>query len=171
MADLGSFGLDFEYPAVGFHFLVVFELLPQTPVDVRFQEVSGLNVTVETETFTEGGENRFVHKLPTRTQYSELTLKRGLFTFSGISEWCREAIENYNFKPTNILISLLNDLHIPLNSWYIVNAIPVKWETTSFNAEQNAIVVQSLTLSYQYFKVINPASLISGALSGTLSIG
>ena len=45
-----------SYPSTGFHFLVVFELFPQTPVDVRFQEVSGLSVTMNTETITEGGE-------------------------------------------------------------------------------------------------------------------
>ena len=170
MSDIIGDILNPEYPAVGFHFLVVFELFPQTPIDIKFQEVSGLNVEVQTESYSEGGENRFVHKLPTRTQYSNLTLKRGFFTFSGVIEWCRNAIENYDFKPTNLLISLLNESEIPLNSWYIVNAIPVKWDVSAFNAEQSQAVIETLTLSYQYFKVINPASLISGAISGSLSV-
>lgn len=153
-----------SYPSTGFHFLVVFELFPQTPVDVRFQEVSGLSVTMNTETVTEGGENRFVHKLPTRTQYSDLTLKRGLFAVSGLTEWCRETLENYQIKPVNLLVSLLNESHIPLQSWYVVHAIPTKWEISSFNAEQSQVVVESLTLSYHYFKMINPASLVAGAL-------
>ena len=33
--------MDLDYPQPGFHFLVVFELLPQFPNDVRFQEVTG----------------------------------------------------------------------------------------------------------------------------------
>lgn len=162
--------LGLSNPAVGFHFLVAFELFPQRDIDFRFQEVNGLNVTVETESVPEGGENRFVHKLPTRTTYGNIVLKRGLFTFSGVIEWCRDAIENFNFKPTNVLISLLNDQHIPLNSWYVVNAIPVKWEVSSFNAEQSQAVIETLTLSYRYFKVINPASAITGALSGAVSV-
>lgn len=100
-------------------------------------------------------------------------LKRGLFTFSGVIEWCRDAVENFNFKPTNVLISLMNDSHVPLNSWYVVNAIPIKWEVSSFNAEQSSAVIETLTLSYRYYKVINPASLISdlsGAVGGALGI-
>jgi hypothetical protein len=52
--------MDLSYPQVGFHFLVAFELFPQLPNDLRFQEVSGLTVTMESEPFQEE-ENRFVH--------------------------------------------------------------------------------------------------------------
>jgi hypothetical protein len=38
---------------------------------------------------------------------------------------------------------------------------------SSFNAEQSSAVIETLTLSYRYYKVINPASLISG-LSGAV---
>ncbi len=161
------------YPAAGFHFLVAFELFPQRDIDVRFQEVSGLTVSVQTEEIREGGENRFTHKLPVRTNYNDIVLKRGLFTFSGVIEWCRDAIENFNFKPTNVLISLMNDSHVPLNSWYVVNAIPTRWEVSSFNAEQSQAVIETLTLSYRYYKVINPASLISelaGAPGGAATL-
>src|SRR5690606_41130753 len=71
--------MDLNYPQVGFHFLVVFELFPQLPNDFRFQEVSGLTVSMEMETIKEGGENRFVHQLPVRSTYNALVLKRGKF--------------------------------------------------------------------------------------------
>lgn len=144
----------FEYPPVGFHFVVAFELFPQTPNDFRFQEVSGLDVSVEMETVREGGQNRFAHQLPTRTSYSDITLKRGMFFGSGITFWCKHAIEDFVFQPTNIMISLLNAEHIPLQSWYIVNAIPKRWSVSNFNAEENSVVVESLTLSYNYFNYL-----------------
>lgn len=152
--------MDLSYPQVGFHFLVVFELFPQLPNDIRFQEVSGLNVSIETETFKEGGENRFVHQLPVRSSYNELILKRGKFLGSGILSWCKNAIENYEFKPTNILISLLNDDHMPLYNWYVVNAIPKKLEISGFNAERGEVVIETLTLNYQYFKYYDPATAL-----------
>ncbi len=144
-----------EYPPVGFHFIVTFELFPPTPNDFRFQEVSGLEVEMEMESFVEGGENRFIWQLPKRTRYSEITLKRGMFIGSGIISWCKNALENFIFQPINITISLLNEDHIPLQSWYVVNAIPKKWSISSFNAEENSIVVESITLSYQFFNVIS----------------
>lgn len=139
------------YPPAGFHFVVVFQLAPQTLHDVQFQEVSGLSVDLETESYVEGGENRFTHQLPTRTKYADLTLKRGLVTGSGVVSWCQNALENFIFQPVNLTVSLLNASHVPLASWYVVGAIPKRWEISGFNAEQNSAVIETLQLSYHYF--------------------
>jgi len=154
----------FEYPFVGFHFLVVFEIFPQVPNDFRFQEVSGLSVDVNLETYNEGGENRFVHRLPGRTRYSDLVLKRGMTLVSGVTAWCVDAIENFNYQPTNMLISLLNEDHIPVSSWYVANAIPIKYDITGLNAEQNQIVIESMTLRYEYYKTLNLSAAVTAAI-------
>ena len=155
-----------SYPQTGFHFSVIFELFPQLPNDTKFQEVTGLNATMEMEQLIEGGENRFVHQLPVRTSYSDLVLKRGRFMGSFILHWCRNAIDNFEFKPTNILISLLDENHLPLYNWYVINAIPKKLEVSGFNAAKSEIVIETLTLSYQYFKYYDPASFSMDKLSG-----
>jgi phage tail-like protein len=169
----------FDYPYTGFHFLVVFELFPQLPNDFRFQEVSGLSVEMNFDTYNEGGENRFFHSLPTRAHYSDLILKRGMFLASGIIAWAQDAIENFNYQPSNLLISLLDENSAPVCSWYVVNAIPLKLELSGLNAEQNQIVIESLTLRYEYYKTLNLSAALSaaaGALSdliggsGTISI-
>jgi phage tail-like protein len=162
--------LNFEYPLSGFHFLVVFELFPQTPVDVRFQEVSGLSVSMNTESVTEGGQNRYVHKLPTRTSYTDLVLKRGLFTSSLLQEWIRKATEEFDIKPVNLLVSLLDDDHLPVFNWHVCGAYPLKWDFGNLNAEQGQVAIESITLTYNYFDIISPASAIGGALSAAGSI-
>jgi len=146
--------MDLFYPSVGFHFSVVFELFPQLPNDFRFQEVSGLSANVETEQLKEGGENRFSYQLPSRTRYDKLVLKRGLFIGSFIIQWCREAIEDLNFAPTNIIITLLNEMHLPVAAWYVVNAFPVKWSISNFNAQESSVVIETLEFEYNYFKTI-----------------
>ncbi len=153
--------MDFVYPPVGFHFLVTFQLFPQTPNDFRFQEVSGLDVEMEMESFTEGGQNRFTWQLPKRTRYSDLVLKRGMFMGSGIVLWCRNALENFVFEPVNLTVALLNESHVPIQAWYVVNAIPKKWSISNFNAEENSVVIESITLSYQFFNVISVESIAS----------
>jgi phage tail-like protein len=160
----------FEYPPLGFHFTVAFQLVPPALSDFRFQEVSGLDVEMELETFIEGGQNRFSWQLPKRTRYSELVLKRGMFLGSGIILWCQDAFENFVFTPANITIALLNDMHIPVQAWYVVNAIPKKWSISSFNAQENSVVVESFTLSYQYFNVISVESLASGVAAGVQNL-
>ena len=68
------------YQMVGFQFMVTFHELPNAKSeDVRFQSVGGLDVQLDTESWKEGGENRFTHQLPGRSKFSSsLTLKRGL---------------------------------------------------------------------------------------------
>ncbi|MFN0275875.1 MAG: phage tail protein [Chitinophagales bacterium] len=167
-----------NYPLVGFHFVVAFELFPQLPNDFRFQEVSGLTVNVEMEPHKEGGQNRFIHQLPVRTTYTDITLKRGQFeTPSGISAWCINAVQNFIFQPTNLLITLLNDIHVPVQSWYVVNAIPKSVQFSTLNAEQSAIAIETLVLSYNYFNILNLSSALAegmnaiGSISGSVSIG
>jgi phage tail-like protein len=160
----------FEYPFTGFHFLVVFEIFPQVPNDFRFQEVTGLNVSINVDTYNEGGENRFVHRLPGRTTYTDLVLKRGMTLVSGVSAWCIDSMENFNYQPTNMLISLLNADHLPVSSWYIANAYPIKYDITGLNAEQNQIVIESITLRYEYYKTLNLSAVVGAAVGAVADL-
>ncbi len=160
----------FDYPFTGFHFLVVFEIFPQVPNDFRFQEVTGLTADVNLDTYNEGGENRFVHRLPGRTRYSDLVLKRGMTLVSGITAWCVDAIENFNYQPTNLLVSLLNSDHIPVSSWYIANAIPIKYDISGLHAEQNQIVIESLTLRYEYYRTLNLSAAVTAAVGAAADL-
>jgi phage tail-like protein len=166
----------FDTPIPGFHFMVRFDIFPQFPQDLRFSEVSGLNVEMEMETIPEGGENRFSHQLPVRARYEDVTLRRGKCLGSGLPHWCHKAFDEYKFEPSNVMISLLNAEHAPLYNWYLINAIPKRLEVSSFNAQSNELVIETLVLSYQYFKYSDPvqtalelASGLAGAVSGKLS--
>jgi len=108
------------YPPVGFHFSVSFDSeVSAQSADGYFQSVSGLNIEVETETFKEGGENRFVHQLPVRTKFPNLVLKRGMLINSDLFKWCLDTFQTMEVTPANLIISLLNEDHEPLKSWKI----------------------------------------------------
>ena len=144
---------DPPYPPVGFHFQVVFDsgAGPAEKIDTRFQEVSGFGVELTTEEIDEGGENRFIHRVPKKTKYSNLVLKRGLMKKSGLVKWITDAIDNYTFKPVLVTVNLLNSKHETLVSWDFARAYPVKWSTSDLKAQDNSIVVETLELSYQFF--------------------
>src|SRR6184192_1787461 len=134
------------YPPVGFHFKVEFVGIGNDN-DIRFQSVAGLNVEYDLESFKEGGENRFEHKLPVRTKYPDLSLKRGMLTDSAVIRWCLDAFQNRTFRPAQVNVSLLNDQHQPIRTWQIQRAWPKKWSVSDLNAGENSIVVESLELS------------------------
>ncbi len=140
------------YPPWGFYFKVVFDF-SQDKNDVRFQSVSGLSVEYDFESFKEGGENRFEHKLPVRTKYADLVLKRGLLTDSSVINWVLDAFQNRIFTPAGITVNLMNERGEPLQSWNVVHAIPKKWLVSDFNASENGIVVETMELSYRYFTI------------------
>lgn len=140
------------YPPVGFHFRVEFLQLGNDN-DTRFQSVSGLTVEYDTESFKEGGENRFEHKLPVRTKYADLSLKRGMLTDSAVIRWCRDALENRRIDPVQVQVTLLNENHEPLRTWSVFKAWPRKWQVADLNAQENAVVIETLELSYSHFTV------------------
>ncbi|WP_074405570.1 MULTISPECIES: phage tail protein [Aquimarina] len=142
------------YPPVGFHFSVEFTGLSTSEVDHQFQSIAGLSVDVETEDVTEGGENRFKHKIPVRTKYPNLVLKRGLLVDSKVIDWCKDAVENFEFEPIDLIVKLLNEKHEPLVSWNIVHAYPIKWSISDFNAQESKVVIETIELVYNYYNTI-----------------
>jgi phage tail-like protein len=140
------------YPPWGFYYKVEFSI-SKNKNDVRFQAVSGLTVEYDMEEFKEGGENRFTHKLPVRTKFADLVLKRGMLTDSEVTKWCLAAFRDRDFKPADISIILMNEKSEPLRTWNITHAIPKKWLVSDLNANDNAIVVETLELMYRYFSI------------------
>lgn len=140
-------------PPVGFHFRVEFDLPGSGDADIRFREVSGLSMELEEETFNEGGENRFSHKLPVRGRYPDLVLKRGLLTGTGVRAWIEDAVQNLVIAPTTLWVTLLNDTHEPLQTYTVTGAWPKKWSISDLSAENSDIVVETLELAYQTFRV------------------
>ena len=141
------------YPPVGFHFKVEVDGLPPNENDVRFTEVGGLSVEMATEEVAEGGQNRFIQKYPVRAKYPELTLKRGLLVSSGLVDWVRACIEDFQITPRTVYVKLLNEEHQPLLTWNLTNAYPTKWAVGDLNSTSNAVAVESLQLFYQSFTV------------------
>lgn len=143
------------YQVVGFHFSVEFELSGVKKVDVRFQSVTGLDSSFDTETFKEGGENRFEHVVPTRRKYGPLVLKRGLLgpNTSKLSEWLKKTFDNErgdeSFEVINtVTIKLLDEAHQPLMYWTVNNVWPRSLKIGELNAERGEVLIETLELNY-----------------------
>jgi len=117
--------MDYYYPPWGFYYKVEFSI-SKDKNDVRFQSVSGLSVEYDYESYKEGGENRFEHKLPVRTKYADLSLKRGMLTDSTVLKWVLDAFNNRVFLPIDINVILIDEQSEPLFTWKVAHAIPKK---------------------------------------------
>lgn len=140
------------YPPWGFYYKVEFGISDNSN-DARFQSVSGLSVEYEYENFREGGENRFEHKLPVRTRYADMVLKRGMLVGSEVINWFTKAFRDRDFKPTDINVILMNEKGEPVRTWKITQAIPKKWQISDLSSIENAVVIETMELTYRYFTV------------------
>ena len=122
------------------------------PLDIPFAEVSGFSIELQTEDVTEGGTNLTYH-LPKPSKTKNLVLKHALTsTSSPITLWAEAAINDMEFHPCDVLVSILNNMHKPVANWVFFNAYPVKLETSDLNASKGELVIQTLELAYLQLK-------------------
>src|SRR4051812_34168691 len=94
------------YPPGKFHFTVrilasgTTTTIKPTALDSSFQEVSGIEAEVDVEEVAEGGENRFVYRLPKQAKYPPLVLKRGIVTLeSSLGSWVSASVGSTLARP------------------------------------------------------------------------
>lgn len=124
--------------------------------EAGFQEVSGINVSIETKSIQEGGVNDYLHKLPEKpAKYENLILKRGFLHGSSLLQWITDAVTNFTFTPKLLEVSLLNASGSKLVTWSFSNAYPVALKTSDLKAQDNSLVVETLEIAYNYFKRVD----------------
>ncbi|MBE7382960.1 MAG: phage tail protein [Leptolyngbya sp. SIO1E4] len=143
-----------QTPPVGFYFLVTFLVGGFVPnlLDIRFQKVSGMTSTIETTEVKEGGENLFVQRLPTRVTYENLVLERGMVIGSPLNVEFNLAMSTLKFQPGNVLVALMNAKSIPISAWLFQQTYPLKWSVSDLDANQNAVVIDTMELAYTRFQ-------------------
>ena len=145
-------------PYVGFNFLVEIEGL----LVGGFSDVSGLAVETQVETYQEGGQNAFVHKLPGRTQHPNLVLKRGLTDIEGLWSWHKD-VASGTIERRNGSIFLLDRQRLPAMWWNFNDAYPVKWSGPDLRAESGQVAVESVELAHRGIEKPMASSLLSAA--------
>jgi len=122
--------------------------------DTSFQEVSGISSELETEEVIEGGENRYVQRLPKGVKHPLLEMKRGMSSIaSPLVNWCRLAMEGDFVEPfpaISICVYLMDSHQLPIRAWMFADAFPVKWEIDGFGSTKNEVAIEKMSFSYTY---------------------
>ena|GEM_PF-274750 len=134
-------------PYLRFRFLVEIDGL----IVGGFSEVSGLQVETEVEEVVEGGVNEFVHKLPKRTKYENLVLKRGITDSDVLWKWHQDVV-NGKIKRRSGYIILLDGEGNEKWRWRFVDAYPVKWAGPELKADSSAVAIEIIELVHNGIK-------------------
>lgn len=141
-----------NYPVSTFHFQVEWG-----GTRIGFTEVSGLTVELQPIDYREGSSLEYqVSKMPGIPQYSNITLKRGVFRSDNeFFQWLNTVKMN-NIERRDITISLLNEEHEPVMVWKIKDAWPCKVEGPSLNSTGNEVAVESIELCHEGLVIETP---------------
>ena len=115
---------------------------------------------MQVEDYPEGGENRFVHKFPTRMTYSNLILKRGVSFSEDLWNWHFDYVQGKG-KRRDGLIILRSELHIPVKVWIFKRGLPLKWTGPTFNASQSAVAIESLDIVHEGLELVSPGTVLA----------
>jgi phage tail-like protein len=110
-----------------------------------FTECSGLTVERETTPQPEGGVNDFVHQLPGRIKYTNITLKHGL-AGNELWDWFQAGLYDGKVERRNLSIILYSTDRLKSKRWNLTNAYPTKWTGPSFNSSGNEVAVESMEI-------------------------
>lgn len=121
--------------------------------EAEFTDCSGLEVTTDVFEYQEGGLNQYSHKLPGRTKYSNITLKRGFATSNKMYLWYKDMADKLlagsKFSGKKVTITLSSS-SVPDEKmvWTLNNAFPVKWVAPTFKSGEAAISIETLEFAH-----------------------
>lgn len=138
-----------DYPLPVFHFTV--EGLGER---VGFTEVSGLTQEVQAIEYREGSFSEYsAIKMPGIPKYSNVTLKRGILaTDKDFFKWLNTVKMN-KVDRRDLTINLLNENGVPVMTWQVLQAFPVKVEGPQLKATGNEVAIESIELANEGIKL------------------
>jgi phage tail-like protein len=124
----------------------------------RFMDVSGLEVSVGVEEIEEGGENSYVHKLPGRMTWPNISLKRGITQNDTLLTWLNKssgeqfAASGNKLARSTAAITLLGPSAQRLRAWEFDGAFPVRWKGPDFAVSSTDMATEELEITHHGFR-------------------
>jgi phage tail-like protein len=122
-----------------------------------FSEITGLEVAVEVATYTEGGENGFVHQLPGRMSWPNIVLTRGVTDSDALFAWVNKSAGSGFTANSNKLtrstgaITVIGSNGSRLRSWELQDVFAVRWSGPRFAAHSGDPLQEELELAHHGF--------------------
>ncbi|HEH9402161.1 TPA: phage tail protein [Aeromonas sobria] len=135
-------------PSHSFIASFIFRGIPST-LDVGFQKISGLSRELTVSPYSEGGENLRNNYLAGKVNHGSLVLERGVMTVTPLTSIFENIMRGGELIYADVIILLLGENSLPVASWTLSNALPIRWSTGDFDAMTSKILINRLELRYQ----------------------
>jgi phage tail-like protein len=146
-------------PIKGYSFLVHIEgLLPGSYILSGFNEVAGLEKSIDSIAVVSSGDSRVWH-YNRGVKDAPVVLRRGLCVGRELYDWIEEVANWDRGRPDyhrSVTIISLGQLRVDANyeawSWQLVKSAPTRWTLSGLNSGQNQLAIEELELSHQGIK-------------------
>ncbi len=118
-----------------------------------FTDCTGLTATTEVMPYKEGGQNKYIHQLPVRTSFSNITLKRGYTQSPTLWNWYLKTVKG-EIERENFSIMLFTTDGKPARRWEVSNAYPIKWTGPELKVKDNTFLVETIEIVHTGFEVV-----------------
>lgn len=135
-----------------------------------FSECTGLEMTLDTENYEEGGNNGTVLKFPKRHKWGDITLRKGLTRNQDLFNWYYAFTQGITRRKDGLII-LMNEKHEPHTVWKFRRGLPVKYVAPQLNAQQSNVAIEALTIAHEGITLMSGAAGLAaavGALAGAI---
>ena len=116
-----------------------------------YAEVSGISIDTEVTEVREGGAND-VRKVPGRTKFSNITLRRAFTGNRDLYDW---AVANVSGKMPRrgVTVTIIDAKGATVAKWSFARAWPVKWQPPALNAASNDVAMETIELAHDGLSV------------------
>jgi phage tail-like protein len=141
---------------------IVLQPLVANPL-AGFSECTGLDMTLDLEDYSEGGNNGTVLKFPKRAKYGEITLKKGITKDSQLFDWFYGFTQGVSQRKDGV-ITLRDGRGKPHTVWGFSRGLPSKYSGPMLNAQQSSVALQSITIAHEGLYLMGGAAALAGAI-------
>lgn len=113
-----------------------------------FSECSGLESTMTLEEYPEGGVNDRVHRFPSRFQFANIVLRRGVSLDPLLRAWHDDLLMGKVVRYDG-LVTLCNEAGEGVLSWKFEGGLPIKYTGPALNATTSASSIETLEIAYE----------------------
>ncbi len=162
-------------PLPGFNFSVGFADTEQVAAAIAaggvtqtvggFQEVTGLESTLEIREYKEGGRNDHAFKFATSVTFGNITFKRGVATVPDLWLWYNSVRRGSFGARRSVLIAHLDSEGQAALLWYVRRALPAKYSGPSWNAGQSSVAIESLEIAHEGLDLIPAQAFGAGGVA------
>ncbi len=125
-----------------------FSVLVEGMVIGDFMAVETLNRSIEVVPYKELGKNDAPHELIGTGNLGHVVLKWGLMNRGALWDWMKEVEVKGDFR-RDVLIMHLTRSQIPVRTFVLKGAWPVRWSGANLDALSSTTAVEEIELSYK----------------------